>query len=136
MIELSNIKLAGVTFGNCQENIRKFGRKETGSYSLVREPDNPYDKYAITIYCQEYQLGFIPKEKAAELAPLLDSGKHYEAQFVQQNTSTFSDAVGLTVNLVEPSLQGITQKRLKKRPSKLFNGLRRQKKSIKERKRL
>jgi hypothetical protein len=101
MIKLSNIKLTGVTFGNCQANIHKYGRKETGSYSLVREPDNPYDKYATAVYYRENQLGYVPREKAAALASLFDSGKHYTAEFVCLNTSTFSDVVGLTVNIVE-----------------------------------
>jgi hypothetical protein len=42
------VRLAGVTFGKCQEKIRKWGRKKTGSYSLVREPENPYDRCAVS----------------------------------------------------------------------------------------
>jgi hypothetical protein len=104
MINLSNIKLTGVTFGQCQENIRKYGRQESDSYSIVRDPDNFYDKNATALYYQEYQLGFIPKDKAAVLAPLVDSGKHYKAEFVQLNTSTYSNVVGLTVNIVEANI--------------------------------
>jgi len=146
MHEFREVRLSGVTFGNCQENIRKWGRKETGSYSLVREPENSYDKNAIKVFYGEDELGYVPAKTAAKLAPLMDTGKRFKAEFVQQNTSSFSDVVGLTVNLVETSLQGITEKglplsggahkRLKRRPSKLFNSLRRQKISIKERKRL
>jgi hypothetical protein len=98
-----NVRLAGVTFGNCQENIRKYGQKETSAYRLVREPDNPYDKNAIGVFYGEKQLGYVPAKTAAKLAFLIDSGKNYKAEFVQQNTSTFSDVVGLTVNIVETS---------------------------------
>jgi hypothetical protein len=36
-------KLAGVTFGNCQESIRKWGHQDIRYFSLEREPDNPHD---------------------------------------------------------------------------------------------
>jgi hypothetical protein len=104
MIKLTNIKLTGVTFGQCQDNIRKYGRKETGSYSLVREPENQHDQNAIKVNYEENQLGYVSKEKSAVLAPLVDSGKHYKAQFVQQNLSTYSNVVGLTVNIVETNI--------------------------------
>jgi hypothetical protein len=102
--EFKNVKLTGVTFGQCQDNIRKFGQKQTGSYNLVREPENQHDRNAIKVIYKENQLGYVPKEKAAELTPLLDSGKHYKAQFVQQNQSTYSNVVGLTVNIVETNI--------------------------------
>jgi hypothetical protein len=62
MKALKKVRLAGVTFGKRQENIRKWGKKETGSYTLVREPDNPHDKYAIGVFYRRYQLGYIPKD--------------------------------------------------------------------------
>jgi hypothetical protein len=104
MKALKKVRLAGVTFGKCQENIRKWGKKETGSYTLVREPDNPHDKYAIGVFYRRYQLGYIPKDEAAKLALLMDSGKHFTAKFVQLNTFTMSKVVGLTVEIIEAEI--------------------------------
>ena len=41
-----SIKLAGVSFGDAQENIKKFCCQDIGSYVLIREPDNPHDPNA------------------------------------------------------------------------------------------
>jgi hypothetical protein len=34
-------KLAGVTFGDCQDSIRKWGHQDIGYFSLEREPKIP-----------------------------------------------------------------------------------------------
>ena len=43
---------------------------------LVRRPENDYDTNAIEVWFrnQQYQLGHIPRDLAAQLAPLLDKG--------------------------------------------------------------
>jgi len=41
---------------------------------LVREPTNEHDKNAIKVMFVEYHLGYIPKDTAAKLAPLMDDG--------------------------------------------------------------
>jgi hypothetical protein len=43
-------KLAGVTFGDCQESIRKWGHQDIGYFSLEREPNNPHDSNAIGVW--------------------------------------------------------------------------------------
>jgi hypothetical protein len=83
MKSFKNVRLAGVTFGNCQKNIRKFGQKETGAYRLVREPDNSYDKNAIGVFYGKEQLGYVPAKTAAKLSFLIDTGKNFKAEFVQ-----------------------------------------------------
>ncbi len=58
----------GVTYGNRQAAISCCTRGE--QIQLVREPQNPYDKYAIRICRLSSQvLGYVPRECAAELAP-------------------------------------------------------------------
>lgn len=81
-------KAVGVTFGNGQQVLRKLEQNvlEDTSYQLVREPDNPYDKNAIAVYGLLWgrrvgQVGHLPREAAAMLAPLMDAGM--EAQAVQ-----------------------------------------------------
>jgi hypothetical protein len=57
-------------------------------YKLKREPDNDYDKNAIQVK-QVFKnggsihIGYVPKELAAELAPLLDDGDVIEPKFSQ-----------------------------------------------------
>ena len=56
-------KLAGVTFGDAQKNIKKFGCPDILSYSLIREPDNPHDANAIRVtLCDIWFMGYIPKK--------------------------------------------------------------------------
>jgi hypothetical protein len=41
---------------------------------MKREPKNPYDKNAISIWKGSTMLGYIPRGLAATLAPTLDAG--------------------------------------------------------------
>ena len=41
MFSSFHTKLAGVTFGNCQQSILKWGHQDIGYFSLVRESENP-----------------------------------------------------------------------------------------------
>jgi hypothetical protein len=102
------IKLAGVTFKGAQNNIRTFGCKDIGSYALVREPDNPHDPNAIRVALAGIVfLGYVPKEIAKELAPLMDQGTRFMAFFVSRNEHPFHGTVGLTVRIEEyPCQQG------------------------------
>lgn len=96
------IKLAGVTFGDAQENIKKFGCKDIGSFALVREPDNPHDPNAIRVaLAGKFCLGYVPKEIAKKLAPEMDAGKSFIAFFVKRNEHPIYKWVGLKVRIEE-----------------------------------
>ena len=95
-------KLAGVTFGGAQENIKTFGNKDIGSYALVREPDNPHDPNAIRVALfGEIFMGYVRKEISKELAPLMDSGRNFMAFFVKLNRPWSEGPIGLTVEIRE-----------------------------------
>ena len=82
------VKLAGVTFGDAQENIKRFGCKDIGSYALVREPDNEHDPNAIKVALAGYFfLGYVPAGIAKDLAPRMDRGERFLAFFVKLNQS-------------------------------------------------
>lgn len=78
-----HVKVVGLTFreaypDNILENYPDFPNADV---ELVREPANPHDKNAISVWAvphngdeEEYQIGFLPKERAAALAPKMDSG--------------------------------------------------------------
>lgn len=95
-------KLAGVTFEGAQENIKIYGNKDIGSYALVREPQNPHDPNAIRVALfGRIFMGYVPKELAKNLAPLIDSGKHLMTFFVKVNLPIYEGPVGLTVEIRE-----------------------------------
>jgi hypothetical protein len=94
------VKLTGVTFGNAQNHIRTFGCDDTHWFCLVREPENKFDSNAIRVEIADFFMGYIPKEVAKELAPLMDSGNVYEAEFVGINRHPRKPIVGITVKIV------------------------------------
>jgi len=94
-------KLAGVTVGDAQANIKLFGCKDVGSFAMVREPDNKHDSNAIRVELGGKYLGHIPRHIAYKVAPLMDAGKRFIAMFVSRNESPYHDTVGLMVEIVE-----------------------------------
>jgi len=81
-------KIAGVTFGNRQAALKKLEQYNTGmiNVSLQREAGNTYDANAIKVNVtvgtgSQYQLGYVPKDLAAVLAPLMDKGIELIARF-------------------------------------------------------
>jgi hypothetical protein len=103
MIKLPyNVKLAGVSYGDTQDNIKKFGCKDTGYYILIREPDNPCDPNAISVSLGgAWHLGYVPRRLAKDLAPQMDAGREFDAEFVCVNEFPPHERVGLTVRIVE-----------------------------------
>ncbi len=98
------IKLAGVTYGPCQENIKNYAcPAELGidEYDLVREPDNPVDPNAVRVEINGIKFGYIPKEQVLEISSIMDNGHNIVAMFVSVNRSPFHDTVGLTVRIIE-----------------------------------
>ena len=94
-------KLVGVTFGDRQENIRKFGCEAIGSYAMVREPENPHDPNAIRVAVGKFTMGYVPSKLAMELAPLMDAGMNLMAFFVKLNVPLYDGPVGLTLEIRE-----------------------------------
>jgi len=96
------IKLAGVTFDDCQDNIRKWGCRDIGSFALDRETDNPHDPNAVRVSLFGiYEMGYLPREVAQNIAPLMDTGRTFLAEFVSRNEYASYENVGLTVRIVE-----------------------------------
>ena len=96
------VKLVGVSFGNAQANIKTFGNPHIRWFILVREPDNAHDANAIRVALfGEFFMGYIPKETAAHLAPMMDAGREFDAEFVCINKHPRHDIVGLTVKIIE-----------------------------------
>jgi hypothetical protein len=94
-------KIAGVSFGSCQRNIKYLGNPGINTFDLKREPMNPHDPNAVWVGFGKYQLGYLPKHVAKTIAVFMDAGKKIIAEFVSVNRSPFHDTVGMTVKLIE-----------------------------------
>ena len=101
------IKVMGIHVNDRREKIDKyvhFGSK----FILTRERENQFDQNAILIelFCKngksKIDLGYVPREKAAEIAPLIDSGVNIKATFrtkiINEKTGKFID---LYLNLTQ-----------------------------------
>ncbi|MGC2130727.1 MAG: helicase-related protein, partial [Candidatus Aquilonibacter sp.] len=71
-------KLVGVSFEGRQDTIA--GLRVGTELALERQPANQYDPNAIAVRYGELQLGFVRKEIAKHLAPLIDGGARYRAR--------------------------------------------------------
>ena len=101
MFQPIQTKLAGVTFGQSQESILKWGCHDIGFFRLEREPENPHDPNAIGVWFLDDRLGFLERSVAKKLAPLMDAGRTFDAMFVSRNEWAPYENVGLTIRIVE-----------------------------------
>ena len=77
-----NTKLAGVTFGHCQDSIKKWGCQDIGYFSLVRGPTNQHDPNAVGVWFLDDRLGYLQKPVAEKLTPVMDDGTKLTASFL------------------------------------------------------
>jgi len=96
-----NIRLAGVTFQDAQKNIKRFGKSGHAPYELVREPGNINDPNAVRVEFSGNFIGYLPRMEAAVIAPLMDQGRRFFAQFLMLNRHPTHSTVGITVQVVE-----------------------------------
>ena len=69
---------------------------------LRRDPENEHDPNAIAVCTPEGQLGFVPRDLAALLAPSLDAGEQWTALVLrEQRASPRDPRTGVTI-LVAP----------------------------------
>jgi hypothetical protein len=96
------IKLVGVSFGNAQDNIKNFGSSDFGPYSLIREPDNKFDSNAIKVSLFGlFDFGYLPKNTAEMMAPMIDTGLQFEAHFVRITQFPPHELRGIMVKIYE-----------------------------------
>lgn len=77
-------KLAGVTHDGRQgiiRNLHRVGELDTGTeLVLKREPNNPYDSFAVAVLTKDGQsIGYIPKDTARQISINMNSGMTYRA---------------------------------------------------------
>jgi len=70
-VHSANFMVAGVVYEGRSETVDKYLRSGQNVF-LRRDPGNQYDSNAIEIRLREgYQIGYVPREDAREMAPLL-----------------------------------------------------------------
>ncbi|WHH57193.1 HIRAN domain-containing protein [Petroclostridium sp. X23] len=81
-------KVRGTTFGNRQTLLKRLSMYDAKDIilSFVREPNNPADASAVQVWASVQNrgkvcIGYLSKQLAAELAPLLDAGKMAVVKF-------------------------------------------------------
>ena len=105
-IDSITVKLAGVTFDDCQANIKQWGCPDIGTYALVREPENPHDSNAVRVSLFGiHDMGYLPRNHAMRIAPLMDEGRTFLAEYVSRNEYPPHEIIGLTVRIVETTEQ-------------------------------
>jgi hypothetical protein len=81
--------------------------------TLRRDPGNPHDANAIAVHAGDEQVGWVPRELAAELAAELDAGQPWSAVVLrEQRASPRDPRSGLTMLLAPaPSIALETEAR-------------------------
>ena len=62
---------------NIETHLKKM--KPGQRLTLLREPENPYDKRAILVMDEAFKLGYIPRKQNGILSRLMDAGKYLYA---------------------------------------------------------
>ncbi len=68
--KLTTTKVAGLQHNDASDF--RFSQDQT--LRLQREPNNPYDRYAVALFHKDRKIGYIPKENSRIIASLLDNG--------------------------------------------------------------
>ena len=88
-------KAVGVTKGNRQETIERLSSGDM--LELEREPDNPYDENAIKVLDLDDDIGYLSRELAAEIAPIMDSYNQMVTAEVTNITGQDKDTLGVNI---------------------------------------
>lgn len=70
---------------------------------MQREPENPYDKFAIALLFEESKIGYIPRNQNEVIARLMDAGKEFTAKV--RGKKWYENSNELKVN-IEISMKG------------------------------
>ena len=91
-------KAVGVTFGDRQQVMRSL--HEGDELLLERQPDNPHDPCAIALVAESGdQVGFLRRQIASAIAPLMDEGTEYVAHVLQVTGGEEGRSLGVNVQV-------------------------------------
>ncbi len=76
-IYLESVYIAGFQYYKGAE-LEK-GLKENDILSLKRQAENPYDYFAVEVYCGNQKLGYLPRAENKIIARMMDQGVNLKA---------------------------------------------------------
>lgn len=77
MIPTFHVRLVGNSFRTADEQAFMHGMVAGETLTLERDPENPYDDNAIKVIADEFHLGFVERQWAEDIAPLMDNGQAF-----------------------------------------------------------
>ncbi|MCM1062340.1 MAG: HIRAN domain-containing protein [Eubacterium sp.] len=100
-------KVVGVTFNGIQSILPQL--HEGMPVQFIREPNNPFDRNAIGIWCSGKKIGHLSADEAKSIAPQMDRGIPYDGE-ISQITGGKGKTYGceISVNVYKPSISGLT----------------------------
>lgn len=90
-------KIVGVTYEGRQEKVKRVPIES--ELELVRNRHNMHDKNAVAVFYKDDQLGFLCRELAAKLAPLMDDGKDFSCVVTERTGGSGGHSYGLVVEI-------------------------------------
>ena len=100
-IFVMNVYVAGT--GYCK-NIDQIQDQitDTTQLTMLRQPDNEVDQYAIGIYFNQTQLGWVPMKDNLVIARLMDAGKLFNCKVVSvSKNSPSSPRINVSIYMVD-----------------------------------
>jgi hypothetical protein len=96
------LRVAGVA-GAARHHVEALGAEAAAPgrpLELRRDPSNPHDANAVAVLAGGEQVGWVPRELAAEIAPQLDAGSPWSAVALREHRASPRDPrSGLTMLL-------------------------------------
>lgn len=105
MIKNVKLKVVGVTFTNEDGTSRQGIIRELCDHdeiTLRREPTNRYDTNAIAVFTEIGQVGYIGKDYATILAPMMDAGTQFKVTIAETDEYKGNYYLHIIINEIGP----------------------------------
>ena len=99
MIKNVKLKVVGVTFEGRQETIKQLSRNDI--ITIRREPTNRFDTNAIAVWSEKGQVGYIGKDYASILSPMMDAGTKFEATIAELDEYKGTHYIHILINEID-----------------------------------
>lgn len=99
MIKNVKLKVVGVTFEGRQEIIKQLNKSDI--ITIRREPTNRFDTNAIAVWSEKGQVGYIGKDYASILSPMMDAGTKFEATIAELDEYKGTYYIHIFINEVD-----------------------------------
>ena len=96
-----NVFIAGTSYCKNIDQIQD-QISDTTHLTMLRQPDNEVDQYAIGIYFNQTQLGWVPMKDNLVIARLMDAGKLFNCKVVSvSKTGPSNPRINVSIYMVD-----------------------------------